>query len=622
MAIEIGDGVIRINADDSPFWRSLGDLTKRAGMAMTAAGGAIVAGLGVSLKAFAEQQNAIAQLEAVLTSTKGAAGLTSQELQNMASSLQKVTTYGDETIMGAESLMLTFTKVGKDVFPQAMQAVLDMSTAMGQDLKSSVIQVGKALNDPIAGATALRRVGVQLTDQQQEQIKVFMASGDVLSAQKIILQELATEFGGSASAAAATFSGHITQLKNQIGDIMEVIGGALEPILSRVTGILQQAVDHVQRWVGENPQLVATITLVVAGIGALLTAIGPLLIALPFVVSGIAAFLSPAGAVLGALAALAVGVGYLAYQMRDVLYGTFQAAVGWVQANWDQIVRIFQNAASAIASWMRTIAERIQIMWEVISSVFSGAVDGVTSEWDRLDENSDQSTRSILGTMEELSKRTDEWMKRIEDRTKAFHESIRTQYGALIDAGRNLGIAMNEAYSTLLEFTRAFSGDFGRLWQETENTQGAAIGRLIAQIVNFISMIIRLINFINMAILAIARLAQSIMTVGGSEVLRYLARGQGGPIPGYAAGGVIRPVIVGEHGPEVMFAPVGGRIVKHSDAIAALRQTTNNAGDTISITQYISNEVDVERVMVQMRALLLKRSAARGVPLMRPRFGV
>jgi len=30
-----------------------------------------------------------------------------------------------------------------------------MSTAMGQDLKSSAIQLGKALNDPIQGVAAL-----------------------------------------------------------------------------------------------------------------------------------------------------------------------------------------------------------------------------------------------------------------------------------------------------------------------------------------------------------------------------------------------------------------------------------------------------------------------------------
>ena len=82
-----------------------------------------------------------------------------------------------------------FREIGEQVFPQATQAAMDMSAVMGQDLQSSIVQIGKALNDPIAGVSALRKVGVQLTDQQQEQIKAFMASGDVMSAQKVVLNE-------------------------------------------------------------------------------------------------------------------------------------------------------------------------------------------------------------------------------------------------------------------------------------------------------------------------------------------------------------------------------------------------------------------------------------------------
>ena len=114
------------------------------------------------------------QLEARLKSTGYAAGLTAEEIKNMAAELQKVTKYGDETIMQGQNLLLTFTKIGKDVFPRATEVMLDMSTALGQDLKSSAIQLGKALNDPVLGVTALRRVGVQLSKEQEKQVKAFM----------------------------------------------------------------------------------------------------------------------------------------------------------------------------------------------------------------------------------------------------------------------------------------------------------------------------------------------------------------------------------------------------------------------------------------------------------------
>jgi phage-related minor tail protein len=129
--------------------------------------GAVTLGIRAIANATIEAEKAQAQLNAVLKSTGGAAGLSAGELNKMADSLQAITTFDDEAITGAQSLLLTFTNVGRDVFPDATKAILDMSVAMGQDLKSSTVQVGKALNDPIAGITALTRVGVTFTQAQK-----------------------------------------------------------------------------------------------------------------------------------------------------------------------------------------------------------------------------------------------------------------------------------------------------------------------------------------------------------------------------------------------------------------------------------------------------------------------
>jgi len=253
------------------------------GVAATAMGGAIVGALGMAVSSAAESEQAMAQLDAVLQSTGGAAGLTRDELTNLADALQKVTTYDDEAIIGAESLMLTFTKVGKEVFPEAIATVLDMSTALGQDLQSSTIQLGKALNDPIAGITALSRVGVSFTETQKETIKAMVETGDVLGAQKLILAELAVEFGGSATAAADTLNGSIEQLGNSFGNLMEAIGAALlggEADGGGLKGFIQDVrdtVDSVTAWIQANPALATTITTVTGALGALLLVVGPII---------------------------------------------------------------------------------------------------------------------------------------------------------------------------------------------------------------------------------------------------------------------------------------------------------------------------------------------------------
>jgi len=211
----------------------LGSLWKKMAAGALVIGGVTMAIRGLvgfmrsSINASINQEKSLKALDAVLKSTSGAAGLTKDELVKMAAAMQKVTTYGDETVMKAQSLLLTFTSIGRDVFPDALKIVLDMSTALGQGLKESAIQVGKALQDPILGITALRRVGVNFSDDQKKVVKQLVETGKMAEAQAFILKELQTEFGGAATAARDTFGGALQSLKNVIGDAKEQIGDAV-----------------------------------------------------------------------------------------------------------------------------------------------------------------------------------------------------------------------------------------------------------------------------------------------------------------------------------------------------------------------------------------------------------
>lgn len=205
------------------------------------AGGAAVAGLSaLIIKNTAEMDKATAQLDATLKSTKGAAGQTRDALIEAAAGFQRLSTFGDDAVMSAQALLLTFTNIKGDQFNAATQAILDMATAMGGDLKGATIQVGKALNDPILGVSALAKAGVQLTESQKALVEQMVNVGDVAGAQKIILGELATQFGGSAKAARDTMGGALTALKNAFGDLLEV-PGIIQPIiisLNRLTAAL------------------------------------------------------------------------------------------------------------------------------------------------------------------------------------------------------------------------------------------------------------------------------------------------------------------------------------------------------------------------------------------------
>lgn len=158
-----------------------------------------------------EQREAAAgarQTEAAIRSTGGAANVTAAQVGKLAANLEAKVAVEDDAIRSGANLLLTFTNVrnevgkGNDIFNQATGVLVDMAAALGTDVTSGAIQLGKALNDPIAGVSALAEVGVTFTEQQKEQIKTMVQAGDTAKAQQIILAELRKEFGGSAAAQA------------------------------------------------------------------------------------------------------------------------------------------------------------------------------------------------------------------------------------------------------------------------------------------------------------------------------------------------------------------------------------------------------------------------------------
>jgi hypothetical protein len=225
VAGELGD----INAKGKSAASAFEMLT---GSSLSAAGafGAVAGALKFSIGAAMEAESIQADLNATITSTKGAAGMSAEAINNLAASLSEMSGIEDDSIVKAQAMMLTFTNIGKEVFPMASEAMVNMASKFGS-VDAAAMQLGKALNDPIAGVGALRKVGVQLTDQQEASIKSFMALGDVASAQKVILGELQTEFGGLAAAMGSTTEGKINRLKNSLGNLAETVGGTLTPAL-------------------------------------------------------------------------------------------------------------------------------------------------------------------------------------------------------------------------------------------------------------------------------------------------------------------------------------------------------------------------------------------------------
>lgn len=175
-------------------------------------------------------------LKSQLEATGNAAGISAEGLIQISAELQKISNMGDDAIIKNLTVPLTtFRAISGEVFERTQKAVLDLNAVLGdpnnpESLKSVTIQLGKALNDPIQGLTALRRVGVSFSDSQIATIKNLAETNRLAEAQGLILSELETEFGG---AAAATVNSSI-QMKNAWGDMLEEFGKKTLPVLDAV----------------------------------------------------------------------------------------------------------------------------------------------------------------------------------------------------------------------------------------------------------------------------------------------------------------------------------------------------------------------------------------------------
>lgn len=274
-----GQVKIAIVGDDSAISKTLqgvegklSDFGSRAGStfagvfgALTAqfSVGAIVGAIGGAFDKAQEWEKLNAQTAAVLKSTGDASKTTAEQIGGLAEQLQASTSVSREQIQAGENMLLTFTNVknvagaGNDVFTQSTKILTDMSVALGEDMPTAAIQLGKALNDPLTGMTALQRVGVTFDAQQKATIKTLYDSGNVMGAQKIILAELNKEFGGSGVALGQTTAGRLAIFKDQLSDIGGKIAEAVLPALTTLGGMAVNVITPAFEGLG---RLIAPIT--------------------------------------------------------------------------------------------------------------------------------------------------------------------------------------------------------------------------------------------------------------------------------------------------------------------------------------------------------------------------
>lgn len=223
-----------------------------------------------SVRASEDARQKFSLLKTTIDTTGAAAWTSIDAMTQMSKEFSDATNYSVSEIQSMQTVLLGFKNITGDTFREASESIMDMATVMGMDLKSAVQTVGKALDDPINGIDSLKRQGFAFTDSQKSMLKAMVATGNQAGAQKLILDELSTTYGGAAKAAQTSFA----KMEHAMDDLKESVGNILTPLLA---DIAENAVELLEKFnsLDEGTQrVIVTTTGLVALAPAVVTAIG------------------------------------------------------------------------------------------------------------------------------------------------------------------------------------------------------------------------------------------------------------------------------------------------------------------------------------------------------------
>lgn len=373
---------------------------KSAGAAVAAVG---LISLGKTvLDAAQESINTQKQVQATIRSTGHVANVSAKQISALASAIEVKTGIDDDAVKSGQAMLLTFTNVrneagkGNKIFDQATKTLTDMTAAMNggnvtsENLRKQAIQLGKALNDPVKGMTALSRVGVTFTAGQKQQVEAMVKSGHTLDAQKLILHELNKEFGGSAEASATTTK----KLSAMVGELEESVGQAILPFVNAIASKLLPVVVQFGNWIQNVgvpylsrlakdvvPALVGVFHTLGVGISTLVTFFKGLPGPVQTAIKIFAALVVGGIALRGIMIALE-GVspfGWVAIAVTATI-----AAVGLIRQHWQAILDFFKGMGhwfnQYVLAPIENVFDWIKKNWPLLLAIITGPF-GLATLW-------------------------------------------------------------------------------------------------------------------------------------------------------------------------------------------------------------------------------------------------
>jgi hypothetical protein len=390
-------------------------------------GPVLAIGGGVALfKGIIDQGGAAAKAGKVVAdaikTTGAAAGVSAQQIEEMAGAQARATGIDKSAIEQSDALLLRYKNIknaageGNDVFNQTSKAALDMTAALNkgqvteEGLTNTTKLLGKALEDPTKAAATLRRSGVDLTAQQQASIKTMMAQNDTLGAQKVVLDAVNSSYGGTA---AATASGS-AKMKVAVNEFEAALGKQLIPAIGQLLKLVTLLLDQfavVAEWFNKGGTAASILKDALIGLTVAITAY---VVAVKVVETATKAWAviqaimnaelvaNPIGLIVAAIALLVLGLieAYKHSQLfRDIVADTWAIvravavpaaralgdAVGWLKDGllallnpmailrdaWDGLSAVFRVSAAAITAALTAVGDHAPILALIVKANFA-----------------------------------------------------------------------------------------------------------------------------------------------------------------------------------------------------------------------------------------------------------
>jgi len=354
-------GVDQMEKKLSKSTKNIQKFAKKAGMAMTAMGAAVVGSMVAMSKSWADAGTQIKDMSIRL-------GVGTEEISKLGYAAEQ-SGISFETFAMASQRMIRRVAEAAAGTGEAKDALIELGLT-AKDLNNLTLEekfnaiteafggVGNEADKVRLAMKLFDSEGVSLIQMMDGGVEGLKAFGDEAS-------ELGKVFSEEDAQAAKEFNDAITKLQGSLAGFVAVIAKSVVPALKTVVGGLTDAIKVVTNITGKFPGLNTVLGTITLAFGALMLALGPLLIVLPGLITMFAALGISVGAAAAAVWAFMAPI--LLVVAAIALIGI---AIWQIIENWDSFKKMGELIWNGIADYFtgiwNTIVKIFKDNWEMI----------------------------------------------------------------------------------------------------------------------------------------------------------------------------------------------------------------------------------------------------------------